>query len=834
MTATLEFNEKLVLHSPSVAVHEYDGVTIVIDPDAPNWIGTDRRGAGLLRLLDGRRSFGEAVNLYAHENAMDLAKAWLHCHDFVKEAMRYNLVSLKPYVPPPYAGRANVAKLDRLTELWLHTNNSCNLTCAHCLVSSSPQGEAGLPTEMLKGLIDQGIDLGVARFYFTGGEPFVRKDLFDLIAYVTDRAELVILTNAMLLHGTRLNKLAGLKSDRLRLQVSIDGSTPQINDPIRGVGSYAGTIRGLKNLRSIGFDPTITTVVTPDNMDDVPNVTRLVGALGLSTHHLMWMHARGRATEPGGTGLALSVDRLIEVAKMARAAGEEIGVLVDNYQAMENRVNGEPGVKLDLSLAGWGSLCVYADGQVYPSASFAGHEPLKMGNIRECSLEDIWLNSPVAKEFREATVQKKDVCHACHLKFICGGGDIEHSYFHSLRMEGEGRLLAWDPYCDLYQHFIHEGMGKLTEAKARGKVNSGYNSPPLYQAMGEGAVVCGANGHTPRPGALRVEMLHSNCVLTFDLDASRSVVREFYGHAAEEPQAELCCPTSYDPTLTDHIPQEVLDRFYGCGSPMALGEVSPGETVIDLGSGGGIDCFIAARLVGESGTVIGVDMTDQMLHIARENQVKVTASLGYDVVDFRQGFLEELPVDARSVDLITSNCVINLSPDKKRVFREMWRVLNDHGRVVVSDIVTEVPVPVYLQANARLWGECLSGALTEDEFLAFLEQAGFYGLTVLRKIYWKEVEGYKFYSVTVRGYKYEKKVGCVYIGQTAIYRGPFKTIMDEEGHLFPRNEAIEVCTDTAAKLETGPYAGLFTVTDPTREIPEDFLSACCGPGGNCC
>jgi radical SAM protein with 4Fe4S-binding SPASM domain len=831
---TIEYNEKLVLHAPQLAVEDYDGVSMVIDPEAPNWIGTDRRGARLLRLLDGHRTFGEVVQVYARENGMDLAKAWLHCHDFFKEAMRYKLVALKPFVPPPYGGRASVLKPERLSELWLHTNNSCNLTCAHCLVSSSPDGARGLPTETLKHIIDQGVDLGVERFYFTGGEPFVRKDLFDLIAYVTDRAELVILTNAMLLHGSRLKKLAQMDRSRLRLQVSLDGSTPAVNDPIRGPGSFAGTVQGLKNLRSIGFDPTITTVVTPTNADDVPNVTRLVGALGLTTHHLMWMHARGRATEPGGTGVLLSVERLIDVAKKARAAGEEAGVLIDNYQAMQNRVNGEPGVKLDLSHAGWGSLCVYADGHVYPSASFAGFEALDMGDVTQQPLRDLWLGSPVAQAFREATVQKKDICHACHLKFICGGGDIEHSYFHSRRIDGEGRLLAWDPYCDLYKHLIFEGMGRLTEAKARMKANSGYNAPPLSHAMGEGAVVCGTDGHTPRPGALRVETLHSNCVLTFDLDASRAVVREFYGHAAEQPQAGLCCPAGYDPTLTAHIPQEVLDRFYGCGSPMALGEVQEGETVIDLGSGGGIDCFIAAKMVGETGRVIGVDMTDQMLRVARENQAKVAATLGYDVVEFRKGFLEELPIDDRSVDLITSNCVINLSPDKKGVFREMWRVLKDHGRVVVSDIVTEVPVPAHLQANARMWGECLSGALTEDEFLAFLEQAGFYGLNVLRKTYWKEVEGYKFYAVTVRGYKYEKKAGCVYIGQTAIYRGPFKAIMDEEGHLFPRNEAIEVCTDTAAKLQQPPYQGLFTVTDPTRDIPEDFLSSCCGPGGQCC
>jgi hypothetical protein len=187
-------------------------------------------------------------------------------------------------------------------------------------------------------------------------------------------------------------------------------------------------------------------------------------------------------------------------------------------------------------------------------------------------------------------------------------------------------------------------------------------------------------------------------------------------------------------------------------------------------------------------------------------------------VDFREGFLEAIPVDDKTVDLVTSNCVINLSPDKKRVFAEMWRVLKDHGRIVVADIVADQQVPTHQRKDPRLWGECISGALTEEEFLAYLERAGFYGMQVLKKTFWKEIEGYRFYSVTVRGYKYEKKAGCVYIGQTATYQGPFTGVSDEEGHWFPRNTPVEVCTDTAAKLSNAPYATFFIVTDPTGKV----------------
>ncbi len=264
---------------------------------------------------------------------------------------------------------------------------------------------------------------------------------------------------------------------------------------------------------------------------------------------------------------------------------------------------------------------------------------------------------------------------------------------------------------------------------------------------------------------------------------------------------------------------------------MALAGIEPGETMLDLGSGAGIDVFIAAKYVGASGRAIGVDMTDQMLAVARENKPRVAQSLGYDVVEFRKGFLEDIPAENKSVDLITSNCVVNLSPDKQRVFAEIWRVLKDHGRIVISDIVSEVEIPAYLGVNPQLWGECLAGALTQEAFLAELERAGFYGLTVLSRTYWKEVEGYEFYSVTVSGYKFEKSQECVFQGQRAIYLGPGKAFVDEEGHIFPRNEPYEVCSDTALKLSKPPYRDMFAVLQPGDTA---VSYACCDPDGLCC
>ena len=316
-------------------------------------------------------------------------------------------------------------------------------------------------------------------------------------------------------------------------------------------------------------------------------------------------------------------------------------------------------------------------------------------------------------------------------------------------------------------------------------------------------------------------------------DDTREVVRDFYGSAARDPQESLCCPTAYPSEDTDHIPKDVIDRFYGCGSPVSIAGIIPGETVLDLGSGAGIDCFIAARKTGPDGRIIGVDMTDDMLKVASESKITVSENLGYENVEFRKGFLEEIPVENRSVDLVTSNCVINLSPNKRKVFSEIWRVLRDHGRVVVSDIVSGSEIPDHIKNDKQLLGECIAGSLTENGFLSQLEQAGFYGLEALNKTYWKTIEIVDFYSVTIRGYKYEKTSGCVYKGQYAVYRGPFKVIIDEEGHVFPRNQPVEVCTDTAQILSRPPYSGMFTITEPDGNAQESFG---CSPNGNgaCC
>jgi SAM-dependent methyltransferase len=176
------------------------------------------------------------------------------------------------------------------------------------------------------------------------------------------------------------------------------------------------------------------------------------------------------------------------------------------------------------------------------------------------------------------------------------------------------------------------------------------------------------------------------------------------------------------------LPEDIANFSLGCGDPITLAELQPGETVLDLGSGGGLDCFLAAQKVGGDGKIIGVDMTPEMLERARASAVR----LDVHNVEFREGYLEALPVEAGTVDVVISNCVINLSPDKPQVFREVFRVLKAGGRVAVSDIVSNGPLSPALRGT-EAWGACIAGALDVDEYTAGLTAAGFVDVKVQPK-----------------------------------------------------------------------------------------------------
>lgn len=219
--------------------------------------------------------------------------------------------------------------------------------------------------------------------------------------------------------------------------------------------------------------------------------------------------------------------------------------------------------------------------------------------------------------------------------------------------------------------------------------------------------------------------------------AVRAAVRARYGAIAAGRAASCCgnadstpaAVTLYESPDVADLPADIAGLSLGCGDPLALASLQPGQTVLDLGSGAGLDCFLAAQRVGPTGRVIGVDMTPEMLDRARANAQR----LGVTNVEFRLGEIEHLPVADASVDVIISNCVINLSPDKPAVFREAFRVLKPGGRLSVSDILAERPLPETLRADLESWASCVSGAVPAADYVAALEAAGFVDVRVERQ-----------------------------------------------------------------------------------------------------
>jgi ubiquinone/menaquinone biosynthesis C-methylase UbiE len=382
---------------------------------------------------------------------------------------------------------------------------------------------------------------------------------------------------------------------------------------------------------------------------------------------------------------------------------------------------------------------------------------------------------------------------------------------------------------------------------------------------------------------------------------AEKAVRERYAEAAQRRENALCCPVEYNREYLEILPQEILERDYGCGDPSQF--VQPGETVLDLGSGGGKICYIAAQIVGPQGKVIGVDMNDDMLALARKYQDEMADKIGAPNVEFRKGKIQDLRLDLdevdeylqknpirssadlqlleeysqalrlktpliedNSVEVVISNCVINLvrDEDRRQLFAEIFRVLKVGGRAAISDIVSDEEALQHLKNDPELWSGCISGAFTETGFLQAFEDAGFYGMEIVKRDDkpWQTIEGIEFRSVTIVAHK-GKQGPCYERHQAVIYQGPWKAVIDDDGHTLYRGERMAVCDKTHRLYmrQKGPYAQDLIAVEPYNELPleeaksfncsknarrhpketkgQDYKvteiseGSCCGPDGCC-
>ncbi len=295
------------------------------------------------------------------------------------------------------------------------------------------------------------------------------------------------------------------------------------------------------------------------------------------------------------------------------------------------------------------------------------------------------------------------------------------------------------------------------------------------------------------------------------IEATRkeAIVRQRYAAGAKERSEKLCCPVDYDAEYLKVIPQEVIERDYGCGDPSRY--LHEGETVLDLGSGTGKICFIAAQIVGPK-------LLDRQL-----KESPITNAPSFLAAD---ELAEELRVKhpliaSDSIDVVVSNCVLNLvePKSKRQLFDEIFRVLKKGGRAVICDIVSDEPASEEMQNDPELWSGCISGALTEEGFLQAFEHAGFYGIQILKRDAqpWRTVQGIEFRSVTSEAFK-GKQGECFERNQAVIYRGPFKEVLDDDNHRVERGKRYAVCDKTYNLYKKAPYREFFEFVDPIVDV----------------
>ena len=348
-------------------------------------------------------------------------------------------------------------------------------------------------------------------------------------------------------------------------------------------------------------------------------------------------------------------------------------------------------------------------------------------------------------------------------------------------------------------------------------------------------------------------------MVAFDIETA---VRDRYAEGAKAAQPALCCPTDgYDGRYLTILPDEIVEKDYGCGDPTRY--VNEGEVVVDLGSGVGKNCYIIAQKVGELGRVIGVDMNDAMLDLSRSYIDEIAAKIGYHNTKFVRAKIQDLALDldalnewivknpittvqqmmdlevecdrlrrespliaTNTVDMVVSNCVLNLvkPEDKKQLFAEIFRVLKRGGRAVISDIVCDELPTQAIMDDPDLWSGCISGAFLETEFLEMFENAGFHGIEILvrQEEPWQVIDGVEFRSLTVRAYK-GKQGECLERHQAVIYKGPWKSVQDDDGHTLVRGARMAVCAKTYGLYTdpSGPYSDAVIGIEPYTEVPND-------------
>lgn len=702
-------------------------------------------------------------------------------------ASDYSFLKRLPFQEVKFENRIMQKKERGLKELWFHVTNKCNLSCNHCLFSSGPKENGELKFSDIKDLSTQAYHLGCKIFALTGGEPFVHNEYSDIIDHLLsfNDSHVIVLSNGLLLKDRAQIEKWG--NDRFHLQISVDG-LKEDHERIRGKGSWNKLLSNLSWLKEKSFPFTISMSIDFHNAPQMSNVVSFAKEQGAKNVHFMWYFVKGR----GGIERRAAIDQIYENLIKAYDTAIDVGIAIDNIDSLKTQLFSPYGTVYDGCTSGVEAAAIGPDRKLYPSASLIGEKELSVEI--DGSLEESWNNSPSLLQIREDSIKNIDD----PFKFVLGGGDLEHSYINSKK------FLGADLYAFLQQKLLFEIIRRHVESCCESSL------PRLNLKMGDILETCGNSGD--------IALVHTNCLLAISGNDALTNVKSFYSNAAEKVNDDILNPVSYDDDILSHIPEDLRFRGYGCGSPVDESDLKEGEHLVDLGCGVGVECFIASKKTGQNGIVTGIDVLTSMLEKARDGAKRISEILGFNNLCFKQGLLEMLPLDDNSVDVIISNCVMNLSTNKRKAYSEIARVLKPGGRLVISDVVTETEPGAEIRNSKVLSGECIGGAMTQNDLIGILKESGFISIEIIKRFPYRTVKNHEFYSLTYRAFK-PIKSDLVKV----VYKGPFSSIEISNGKQLTAG-SIEFIDKSEANL----YSEHLLIINEFGSVENsDGQSSCC-------
>ncbi len=725
---------------------KYRDLSIYIHPNIPYYFIPNNAGDKFLQNILKNKDIYSSLKILN----LSLSKSAIAVENFlnyIKERLNSN--------NKVYKGRKNYINFDFPKEVWFHITNRCNLNCSHCLFSETLNNNKELDKDFIINLVKELNYKGTNIFIFTGGEPLLHKDFPEIIKFILKNNSLnkiAILTNGLLIEEF-YNKIKNFADfERIHFQISCEGTDDKFFNIRKFPYKKFQEIINFLLEKNINFALAID--IFSDNFE-YSDFKKLID-IGVKNFHFFYHIPYGNGKNYK-IDLDFLIEKLIEFYKLAKV--KEINI--DNFYSLETQIFTYPSIKHDLTSSCIESIAIGADYNVYPTAATVYQDKLVCGNLKKDSIFNIWKYCELINKIRNTSVIDFPHLKDDEFKFFHGGGDLDLSFFYSKKIYG------YDPFIKLYNEIfkflIYENAAKFKNQK---------EYPEIIFEQGDKIKDCGKKGE--------VFLTHSNCLLTFATKKGIEPVQNFYKNAAIEENRDILNPF-LDNLKSSDIPEENLNKSYGCGSPVNFAHIKSGDFVLDIGSGSGVETLLASNIVGDNGLVVGIDMLDEMLKLSNNAKKSKNKKNLYYI----KSFIENIPFKDNSFDVVISNCVINLSNEKRNVFSEIFRILKEGGRFVISDVISEQELPIDFLLDDKLKGECLSGSFTEDRLFNMLKSLGFKNIKVISRVLYRIERGFRFFSLTFSAEKPKNLEMLIY------YPGEFSAIVTDDYQILQKGKIIK-------------------------------------------